>query len=427
MSLQPVAKTPEEQLDHLLIQEQKLVRKINAAQRAGKKEKARKARQHYLRCAASKARAAYEISRKDKLKWSPETILHKANTISLWHQPTAAPRFRPKRKQNGGTRPVQAFAKDDKIRQRVIANLLNQCNQFVDYAYDIRGRGMHKLIADLKLRIEDGYKFVLYLDISSYFDNVNTNNAHSALHLPKTVVENVLTNSIAGFSSPHGSTSVSRRLHRTNNRSNSINGAQDRTSKRTRGIPQGSAASPVAATLLLGDLRHHLPKGVVLLAYRDDIIVLARQRAEACTALKSLEEALKDHPAGPLELGKINIRQISHGITLLGRHFKTLRGQLTVRAAGKGARNFQSKMFDRVLQDIQEGKCEPFHSLQYVNGWAAHYKDCNGIEQFRDLHLQRCQTSHVIALNCVKKNMTPARIKWTLKGYWRKWDTPRYD
>src|SRR6266536_2808805 len=66
-----------------------------------------------------------------------------------------------------------------------------------------------------------------------------------------------------------------------------------------RGIPQGSAASPILAEMLLAPLLSQVPTGVEVVAYADNILVLAKNESDADAMTESLGIALKKHPAAP--------------------------------------------------------------------------------------------------------------------------------
>jgi Reverse transcriptase (RNA-dependent DNA polymerase) len=57
-----------------------------------------------------------------------------------------------------------------------------------------------------------------------------------------------------------------------------------------RGIPQGSAASPLLAEMLLAPLLFQVPEGgkVVVVAYADNILVMAKTASDADAMTESL-------------------------------------------------------------------------------------------------------------------------------------------
>src|SRR5262249_46835887 len=67
-----------------------------------------------------------------------------------------------------------------------------------------------------------------------------------------------------------------------------------------RGIPQGSAVSPILAEMLLAPVLFQVPGGGKVVAYADNIVVLAKSECDADAMTDSLGLALKKHPAGPL-------------------------------------------------------------------------------------------------------------------------------
>src|SRR6266700_5890054 len=67
-----------------------------------------------------------------------------------------------------------------------------------------------------------------------------------------------------------------------------------------RGIPQGSAASPILAEMLLAPLLFQVPTGGEVVAYAANILVMTKTESVAVGMTESLRIALKKHPAGQL-------------------------------------------------------------------------------------------------------------------------------
>jgi len=414
MTLQPVANPHDQELERLLRQDTHLIRKVQSYQRQGRNEKARKARKHYLRSVASKAKAIRDVVKKDRLDWDADQIVTYANQISLRATPSDCINIKHVRKPNGGTRPIHTYTPLGKAKQTVVANLLKQCNEIPSHAYDVQGRGVHALIRDVKQRHNEGAKFIGVLDIKNFFGSLNCAAMSTILRIPRTVCEDILTIPFAGRSL-NSYIQEGRRSNRSIG-SGTINRPPTQSPIGYSGLPQGSAASPIVATLLLGDLGHLVPEGVELLAYRDDLIIVARRQLEVRTAISSLEGFLRDHPAGPLELGYRSTHQISQGVSFLGHHFKSKAGKLKVIPAGKGVRGFRPKLVECILTDIHNGT-PPTKSLNYIRSWLAQYGECTNCDYLQEVFIADCDFMHELADAEMRQHTPKSEIRRRLSQY----------
>src|SRR5207249_10278413 len=90
-----------------------------------------------------------------------------------------------------------------------------------------------------------------------------------------------------------------------------------------QGIPAGSRASPVIASMLLrpsleASFAASLGRVVV---YGDDIAIGARSKVEAANSKNQLQAAMADFPGGPLFLKKREIAHVSEGFNFTKYRF----------------------------------------------------------------------------------------------------------
>ena len=79
-------------------------------------------------------------------------------------------------KPNGKKRPLGIQTVVDRVIQQAIAQVLSPIyeNHFSDYSYGFRpNRDCHKAITKALEYINEGYTFIIDVDIEKYFDTVN--------------------------------------------------------------------------------------------------------------------------------------------------------------------------------------------------------------------------------------------------------------
>lgn len=151
------------------------------------------------------------------------------------------------------------------------------------------------------------------------------------------------------------------------------------------GTPQGAVISPLLANIYLDPLDHVMEKrGIAMVRYADDFILLCRSRAEAERALRTVEKWTQEagltlHP----EKTRI-VNGISEGFDFLGYHFEqgTKRPRTkslkklkdTIRAK---TRRTNGHSFSTIIADINRtliGWFEYFkhshrHTFNSLDGW----------------------------------------------------------
>jgi group II intron reverse transcriptase/maturase len=218
-------------------------------------------------------------------------------------------------KPDGEKRPLRIPAVRDRVvlkaLQLFLRPRLEPLNAPFSYAYRKKG-GAQKAIAHAR-NLAKRYKFVVEADIKSYFDKVDKKSLATVLfrlqHL--TSLEPLLREGL------DLETEVSPTVRE-----------QDRhlfDDNDERGIPQGSALSPILANLYLAHFDLEMEKASrEVLRYADDIIIFAssRQQAEAAFAQAKqilLTLGLDMHPLGTGPDAKSRIREIPfEGLEFVG-------------------------------------------------------------------------------------------------------------
>src|SRR6266498_212595 len=173
--------------------------------------------------------------------------------------------------------------------------------------------GMHAAIKHVAQAMKDGFVWAVEMDLENCFWSFDADKVADLLPLPKEVTEQALLarnlnlvpgnllDLLGGVSGgvhdvPYGSPHTP---HFGPACGLGILGAQILAEAR-RGIPQGSAASPLLAEMLLAPALKQLPTGGKVFAYLDNFLIMAKSEDDAVSMAKALGCALKAHPAGPL-------------------------------------------------------------------------------------------------------------------------------
>lgn len=155
-----------------------------------------------------------------------------------------------------------------------------------------------------------------------------------------------------------------------------------------RGIPQGSAASPILAEMLLAPLLFQVPSGGVVVAYADNILLMAKSKSDVDAMTESLEIALKEHSAGQL-WPKIKSFPAGGPIDFLGHRLTADGDEVRVQPTRENRKKFERKMKsalarlrkptltpaarDRLVRDLKSD----------LSAHASNFKLCDGVKEYR--------------------------------------------
>lgn len=201
-------------------------------------------------------------------------------------------------KKNGEPRKLCIPIVRDRVVHRTvldrIAPVLEKEFEECSYAYR-KGRSVKQVVYKIKQYYNEGFRWVVDCDIDAFFDNVDHDllleKFNHFIHddrICKLVVQWVKAEVWDG-------------KHLT---------------VLSKGIPQGSAISPVLANLFLDELDEAmLAQGYRYLRYADDYVILCKERRRAFQALELSKKVLADLL---LELDDEEVTSFEHGFKYLG-------------------------------------------------------------------------------------------------------------
>ncbi|WP_059051658.1 group II intron reverse transcriptase/maturase [Paenibacillus senegalimassiliensis] len=247
----------------------------------------------------------------------------------------------------------------DRVIQQAIAQQLSQIFEplFSDGSYGYRPkRSAQQAIRKVKAYAEEGYNYAVEMDLSKYFDTLN----HELLmNLLRSQIED---------------TRVTELIKKYLKSGVMENGVVIQTEE---GSPQGGPLSPLLGNIYLNEYDQEMEsRGVKVVRYADDIVVLARSKRAASRLLESSRRYLE----GKLKL-QVN-EEKSRVVSVLSRkHFKFLGFCLGKNGNGRYIR-VHPKSLAKAKKRLKEltGRSQGKNVRQvmeqvkvYIRGWLNHF------------------------------------------------------
>jgi hypothetical protein len=293
-------------------------------------------------------------------------------------------RLRLIRKGANTFRPTLDFGIDNRALQHLVLSVLYAIAELHPRQFATRG-GVPAAIAQVMGAMKDGYVHVREIDIKDFYASFDRNKLVELVPVQKRVIERVLL-------SDHFNIIPNLHLTTCLGPADTVQGEvvplEKYLADARRGIPQGSAASPLLAEMLLAPLLFQVPAGgkVVVVAYADNILVMAKTASDADAMTNSLGLALKKHPAGPL-WPKIKSFPVGGPIEFLG-HCLTAHGdKVRAQPTPENQERFERRM-KRGLARLREPPLTPAardrlaRDLESdLSSYVSNFNLCDGVKE----------------------------------------------
>ena len=206
-------------------------------------------------------------------------------------------------KPSGGQRVLSIPTVRDRVAQAGAALVITQILEREFEAASVgfrRRRSVPHAVAQVRRYYDEGYRWVVDADIDSFFDEVE----HEQLlaRLRESIPDDEFLQLVrAWLTAP----------------------LKDggRLIERSRGLPQGAPISPVLANLYLDRFDEALlARGIRLVRFADDFVILCKERPQAEAALQLTEALLRDLQLS-LDAGKTQVTHFDRGFRYLGHLF----------------------------------------------------------------------------------------------------------
>ena len=259
-------------------------------------------------------------------------------------------------KPNGGKRFIGIPTVQDKIIQLAMVQVLSPIyeRKFSDYSYGFRkGRNIHQAILQAKQFMNDGYMWVVAIDLSNYFDTIHHDRLMSVLW--QDIKDERVLRLIRKFLQ-------SEVVYHNNRIKKEVN----------QGAIQGGNLSPLLANIYLDKLDWELSRrGIRFLRYADDITLFLRDNKSAEKICQNISKFIEDKLLLKVNQEKTMIATPSE-INLLGYQFyidkqeyKSCITEISIHRMKEKIRNTinDANTIARAIKQINEE----------VTGWTSHY------------------------------------------------------
>ena len=245
----------------------------------------------------------------------------------------------------------------DRVIQQAIAQELSPIfeEQFSENSFGFRPkRGAQDALRQCQKNVNDGYVYVVDMDLEKFFDTV----CHSKL------IE-VLSRTIKDGR-------VISLIHKYLNAGVDVNGMFERSEL---GVPQGGPLSPLLGNVMLNELDRELERrGHRFVRYADDCMIFCKSKKSAERTLENIIPFIEGKLFLKVNRKKTEVAHISK-VKYLGYAFYIYRGKCRFRVHPKSVAKMKNKI--RELTDRNKGISNEEREKQYqeyVRGWVEYFR-----------------------------------------------------
>jgi RNA-directed DNA polymerase len=260
-------------------------------------------------------------------------------------------------KPDGGVRQLGIPTVLDRLIQQSIAQVLTPMFEagFSPYSYGFRpGRSAHQAVQKSQEYIQEGYDWVVDIDLEKFFDRVN----HDMLMAR--VVRVVKDKRVLKLIRSYLESGVM------------LNGVVMETEE---GTPQGGPLSPLLSNIMLNDLDWELEeRGHKFVRYADDCNIYVKTQRAGERVMESVKKYLGKKLKLRVNPKKSKVER-ARRVKFLGFSFFKRKGEVLVRIANRAKERFMEKVRN-LTRRTRSGKLEDIVSEinRYSRGWIAYYR-----------------------------------------------------
>ena len=304
----------------------------------------------------------------------------------------------------------------DRVIQQAIAQELTPIyeEQFSENSFGFRpGRGAHDALRQCQKNVDEGYVYVIDMDLEKFFDTVSQSKLIEVL---SRTIKDVRVISL---------------IHKYLNAGVIADGIFERTEV---GMPQGGPLSPLLSNVMLNELDKELERrGHRFVRYADDCMILCKSKKSAERTLRNIIPFIEGKLFLKVNRKKTEVAHISK-VKYLGYTFYRYKGKCRLRVHAKSVVKMKNKI--RELTDRNKGisnKKREKEYQEYVRGWVQYYRlaDMKGLLKRTDEWARRriravywkqwkkIKTRYRMLKALGMEHWMAKELACSRKGYWR--------
>ena len=304
----------------------------------------------------------------------------------------------------------------DRVIQQAIAQELSPIyeEQFSENSFGFRPkRGAHDALRQCQKNVNDGYVYVVEMDLEKFFDTVCQSKLIEVLS--RTIKDG----------------RVISLIHKYLNAGVIANGMFERTEI---GMPQGGPLSPLLSNIMLNELDKELERrGHRFVRYADDCMIFCKSRKSAERTLKNIIPFIERKLFLKVNRKKTEVAHISK-VKYLGYTFYRYKGKCRLRVHRKSVVKMKNRI--RELTDRSQGISNEVREKkyqEYVRGWVEYFKlaDMKGLLKTTDewarrriravywKQWKRVRTRYRILRKLKLEHWQALKLANSRCGYWR--------
>jgi len=260
-------------------------------------------------------------------------------------------------KENGKTRPLGIPTAVDRVIQQAIAQVLTPIYEpkFSEASYGFRpNRSAHAALKKSQEYINEGYKYVVDMDLEKFFDTVNQSKMIQLLS--QEITDGRVISLIHKYL-----------------RAGAVVGKQYEETK--TGVPQGGPLSPLLANVLLNELDHELEsRGHKFVRYADDMLIFCKSKRAAERTLENITPYIENKLFLNVNREKTVVSYV-RGVKFLGYSFRIHRGIALLYVHPKSVTKMKAKIRELTSRSNGWGNDYRKQKLkQFITGWVQYFK-----------------------------------------------------
>lgn len=319
-------------------------------------------------------------------------------------------------KDNGKMRTLGIPTAVDRVIQQAITQELIPLfePQFAETSYGFRPkRSAHDALKKCKEYANQGYTYVVDMDLEKFFDTVNQSKMIEILN--RTVKDGRVVSLIHKYLTA---------------------GAMNRGKyEETKlGLVQGGNVSPLCSNIMLNELDHELERrGIRFVRYADDMLLFAKTKRSAQRILEHIVPFIEDKLLLRVNQEKTVVAYIEK-VKFLGYGFYPTKEGIKLRVHAKSIRKMKAKVRELTSRSNALGyELLKLKLKQFITGWVNYFKLADMKKQLRAIdewmrrrirmyiwkRWKKIRTRYDMLKKLGLNHNTALKFACTRKGYWR--------